>query len=78
MDNHYHLVETPKANRGRMKWFQGTYTERFNAGHRLTRRRVLKEAHPTTAALLPEPAPPRARLEILRSRAFEPRCSPQE
>jgi hypothetical protein len=61
-----------------MKWFQGTYTERFNAGRRLTRRRVLREAHPTTAALLPEPAPPRARLEILRSRALELRCSPQE
>jgi hypothetical protein len=78
MDNHYHLVEMPKANRGRMKWFPGTYTERFNAGHRMTRRRVLREAHTITAALLPEPAPPRARLEILCSRALELRCSPQE
>ena len=32
MDNHYHLVGMPKANRGRMKWFQGTYTERLMPG----------------------------------------------
>jgi putative transposase len=33
MDNHYHLViETPKANLvDGMKWFQTTYTQRFNA-----------------------------------------------
>ena len=32
MDNHYHLVlETPKANLvAGMKWFQTTYTRRFN------------------------------------------------
>jgi REP element-mobilizing transposase RayT len=37
MGNHYHLLlETPKANLvAGMKWFQGTYTARFNARHRL-------------------------------------------
>jgi putative transposase len=37
MGNHYHLlIETPKANLvAGMKWFQGTYTARFNARHRL-------------------------------------------
>ena len=36
MDNHYHLViETPKANLvAGMKWFQTTYTQRFNANLR--------------------------------------------
>ena len=36
MDNHYHLLlETPKANLVTgMKWFQGTYTQRFNRRHR--------------------------------------------
>lgn len=35
MDNHYHiLVETPEANLvAGMKWFQGTYTKRYNARH---------------------------------------------
>ncbi|HEY5705731.1 MAG TPA: transposase, partial [Terrimicrobiaceae bacterium] len=35
--NHYHLlIETPRANLvDGMKWFQGTYTARFNARHRL-------------------------------------------
>jgi len=35
MDNHYHLLlETPEANLvAGMKWFQGTYTKRFNARH---------------------------------------------
>jgi hypothetical protein len=37
MRNHYHLlVETPAGNLvAGMKWFQGTYTVRFNARHRL-------------------------------------------
>lgn len=37
MDNHYHLVlETPKANLvDGMKWFQTTYTRRFNVKHGL-------------------------------------------
>jgi putative transposase len=36
MRNHYHLlVETPEANLvAGMKWFQGTYTQRFNAANR--------------------------------------------
>ena len=36
MDNHYHwLVRTPKPNLVKgMKWFQHTYTQRFNARHR--------------------------------------------
>ncbi len=36
MGNHYHLLlETPEANLvAGMKWFQGTYTQRFNARHR--------------------------------------------
>jgi putative transposase len=35
MANHYHLLlETPEANLvAGMKWFQGTYTQRFNARH---------------------------------------------
>ena len=37
MPNHYHLLlETPQANLVvGMKWFQGTYTQRFNSRHRL-------------------------------------------
>ena len=37
MSNHYHLlVETPTGNLvAGMKWFQGTYTQRFNVRHRL-------------------------------------------
>ena len=37
MRNHYHLLlETPAGNLvAGMKWFQGTYTVRFNARHRL-------------------------------------------
>ncbi len=37
MSNHYHLlIETPQPNLvAGMKWFQGTYTQRFNARHRL-------------------------------------------
>ena len=37
MDNHYHwLLRTPKANLVKgMSWFQSTYTQRFNARHRL-------------------------------------------
>lgn len=37
MGNHYHLLlETPEANMvAGMKWLQGTYTQRFNARHRL-------------------------------------------
>jgi putative transposase len=37
MGNHYHLLlETPAGNLvAGMKWFQGTYTARFNARHRL-------------------------------------------
>ena len=37
MDNHYHLLlETPEANLvAGMRWFQGTYTQRFNALHRV-------------------------------------------
>jgi REP element-mobilizing transposase RayT len=37
MSNHYHLLmETPDANLvAGMKWFQGAYTQRFNARHRL-------------------------------------------
>ena len=36
MGNHYHLlVETPEPNLvAGMKWFQGTYTQRFNRRHR--------------------------------------------
>ena len=38
MGNHYHLLlETPEPNLvAGMKWFQGTYTQRFNARHRLS------------------------------------------
>lgn len=38
MPNHYHLVvETPQGNLVEgMRWFQGTYTIRFNARHRLS------------------------------------------
>ena len=37
MGNHYHwLLETPEPNLvSGMKWFQGTYTQRFNLRHRL-------------------------------------------
>ena len=37
MGNHYHLLlETPEPNLVvGMKWFQGTYTQRYNARHRL-------------------------------------------
>ena len=37
MDNHYHLLlETPAGNLvAGMKWFQGAYTARFNARHRV-------------------------------------------
>jgi REP element-mobilizing transposase RayT len=37
MGNHYHLLlETPEANLvDGMKWFQGTYTQRFNARHKV-------------------------------------------
>ena len=37
MGNHYHLLlETPQANLvAGMKWLQGTYTQRFNARHKL-------------------------------------------
>ena len=37
LGNHFHLVvETPKANLvAGMKWFPGTYTERFNRRHKL-------------------------------------------
>ena len=36
MDNHYHILpETPEPNLVvGMKWFQGTYTQRFNARNR--------------------------------------------
>ncbi len=36
LDNHYHwLLRTPKANLvAGMSWFQGTYTQRYNARHR--------------------------------------------
>jgi hypothetical protein len=39
MTNHYHLLlETPEANLCEgMKWFQGTYTQRFNSRHRYER-----------------------------------------
>ena len=38
MGNHYHLLlETLEPNHvAGMKWFQGTYTQRFNARHRLS------------------------------------------
>lgn len=37
MGNHYHLlIETPEANLvAGMKWLQGTYTQRFNARHKV-------------------------------------------
>lgn len=37
MDNHYHwLIRTPKPNLvAGMSWFQGTYTQRYNAKHRV-------------------------------------------
>lgn len=37
MDNHYHLLlETPEPNLvNGMRWFQSTYTQRFNARHKL-------------------------------------------
>jgi len=37
MGNHYHLLlETPEANLvAGMKWFQGAYTQRFNARHKV-------------------------------------------
>ena len=36
MPNHYHmLMETPEPNLvAGMKWFQGTYTQRYNSRHR--------------------------------------------
>ena len=36
LDNHYHLLlETPEPNLvSGMKWFLGTYTQRFNARHK--------------------------------------------
>jgi putative transposase len=38
MPNHYHLlVETPEPNLvDGMRWFQGTYTQRFNSRHRVS------------------------------------------
>ena len=38
MGNHYHLLlETPEANLvAGMKWLQGTYTQRFNARHKVS------------------------------------------
>ena len=38
MSNHYHLLmETPQPNLSAgMKWFQGTYTQRYNTRHRLS------------------------------------------
>lgn len=38
MSNHYHLLmETPEPNLvAGMRWFQGTYTQRFNRRHRLS------------------------------------------
>jgi REP element-mobilizing transposase RayT len=38
MSNHYHLmIETPQANLvAGMRWFQTTWTMRFNARHRLS------------------------------------------
>src|SRR5688572_11197437 len=38
MSNHFHLVvETPRANLAAgMKWFLGTYTQRFNRRHHLS------------------------------------------
>jgi len=43
MTNHYHLlIETPEANLVvGMKWFQGTYTQRFNKRHNLSGRLFL-------------------------------------
>jgi putative transposase len=37
MHNHYHLLlETPEANLvARMKWLQGTYTQRYNSRHEI-------------------------------------------
>ncbi len=37
MSNHYHLLlETPRGNLvDAMKWFQGTFTQRYNARHKL-------------------------------------------
>jgi putative transposase len=37
MDNHYHaVIETPQGNLVvGMRWFQNTYTRRFNTRHRL-------------------------------------------
>jgi len=37
MSNHYHLlIETPQGNLvDAMKWFQGTFTQRYNARHKL-------------------------------------------
>ena len=37
MGNHYHLLlETPQGNLvSAMKWFQGTFTQRYNARHKL-------------------------------------------
>lgn len=37
MSNHYHLLlATPQGNLSdAMKWFQGTFTQRYNAGHKL-------------------------------------------
>jgi REP element-mobilizing transposase RayT len=39
MDNHYHwLLRTPKPNLvAGMSWFQSTYTQRYNARHRVWR-----------------------------------------
>ncbi len=36
MSNHYHLLlETPQGNLvDAMKWFQGTFTQRYNAHHK--------------------------------------------
>jgi len=48
MSNHYHLlVETPEPNLvAGMKWFQGTYTQRFNARHpRVVQTYSLRRCH---------------------------------
>jgi REP element-mobilizing transposase RayT len=44
MGNHFHLVvETPQPTLvAGMKWFLGTYTQRFNARHRMRVQRQLK------------------------------------
>ena len=88
MSNHYHLlVETPEANLvAGMRWFQGTYTTRFNRRHRLSghlfqgRYKALvvdpeERSHFVTLSDYIHLNPIRARLVSLEERLFDYRWS---